>query len=113
MTSTKRGRAGEPKRYILLTLCLARNLRILFIQQITDENGNGEKEVDAKTEKHEKIVVPRGTVLKLKGIPSGIDRDEIKKSFVNYPADIAYVEITPDNIAFVRLRGENDGKLVC
>lgn len=64
-------------------------------------------------ETQEKIVLPRGTVLKLVNLPSAIDRDQIKKAFANYPADIAHVEITPDSTAFVRLRGENDGKLVC
>lgn len=63
--------------------------------------------------KNEKIVLPRGTVLKLVNLPSGIHRDVIKQAFANYPADIAHVEVTPENSAFIRLRGENDGKLVC
>nr|CAG4637323.1 EOG090X0CQA [Ceriodaphnia reticulata]SVE73173.1 EOG090X0CQA [Ceriodaphnia reticulata] len=84
-------------------------------KKVTDENGNGEKaenDDNNGTETHEKIVLPRGTILKLTSIPSGADRDEIKKSFINYPADIAHVEFTPDNTVYVRLRGENDGKLV-
>ncbi len=63
--------------------------------------------------KNEKIVLSRGTVLKLVNLPSGMDRDVIKQAFSTYPADIAHVEITPESTAFVRLRGENDGKLVC
>lgn len=45
-------------------------------------------------------------------MPSGVDRDEIRTAFNSYPADIAFVEITPENTAFVRLRAENDAKLV-
>nr|SVE76000.1 EOG090X0CQA [Daphnia hispanica] len=76
----------------------------------TEDNGNAVK-TEVKEEK-EKIVLCRGTVLKLANLPSGIDRDAIKQAFATYPADIAHVEITPDSTAFVRLRGENDGKLV-
>nr|SVE83886.1 EOG090X0CQA [Daphnia pulex] len=78
----------------------------------TDENGNGDKGDDKESVKNEKIVLSRGTVLKLVNLPSGIDRDVIKQAFSTYPADIAHVEITPESTAFVRLRGENDGKLV-
>lgn len=81
--------------------------------QNTDENGNGHKdEKDKEPVKNEKIVLSRGTVLKLVNLPSDIDRDVIKQAFSTYPADIAHVEITPESTAFVRLRGENDGKLV-
>nr|CAG4649654.1 EOG090X0CQA [Scapholeberis mucronata]SVE93860.1 EOG090X0CQA [Scapholeberis mucronata] len=73
----------------------------------TDENGNGKE-----AEKEKSIVLPRGAVLKLVNLSSNVDRDEIKSAFNSYPADIAYVEITPENTAFVRLRGENDAKLV-
>ena len=81
--------------------------------QNTDENGNGNKGDDKEPVKNEKIVLSRGTVLKLVNLPSGMDRDVIKQAFATYPADIAHVEITSENTAFVRLRGENDGKLVC
>lgn len=80
--------------------------------KITQENGNVTKPDDNVKEEKEKIVLSRGAVLKLVNLPSGIDRDAIKQAFATYPADIAHVEITPDSTAFVRLRGENDGKLV-
>nr|SVE80362.1 EOG090X0CQA [Daphnia magna] len=81
-------------------------------KKITQENGNVTKPDDNVKEEKEKIVLSRGAVLKLVNLPSGIDRDAIKQAFATYPADIAHVEITPDSTAFVRLRGENDGKLV-
>ncbi|XP_057371759.1 la protein homolog isoform X2 [Daphnia carinata] len=81
-------------------------------KKITQENGSATKPDEKVTEEKEKIVLSRGTVLKLVNLPSGIDRDAIKQGFSTYPADIAHVEITPDNTAFVRLRGENDGKMV-
>nr|SVE86367.1 EOG090X0CQA [Daphnia similis]SVE86995.1 EOG090X0CQA [Daphnia similis]SVE87617.1 EOG090X0CQA [Daphnia similis] len=81
-------------------------------KKIAQENGNATKPDDKVKEEKEKIVLSRGAVLKLVNLPSGIDRDAIKQAFSTYPADIAHVEITPDNTAFVRLRGENDGKLV-
>nr|SVE73799.1 EOG090X0CQA [Daphnia atkinsoni] len=78
----------------------------------TEENGSANQPDDKVKEEKAKIVLSRGTVLKLTNLPSGIDRDVIRQAFSTYPADIAHVEITPDSTAFVRLRGENDGKLV-
>ena len=83
----------------------------VFEMQNSDENGNGDKN-DKEPVKNEKIVLSRGTVLKLVNLPSGSDRDVVKQAFSTYPADIAHVEMTSENTAFVRLRGENDGKLV-
>lgn len=78
----------------------------------TEENDRANQPDDKVKEEKGKIVLSRGTVLKLTNLPSGIDRDVIRQAFSTYPADIAHVEITPDSTAFVRLRGENDGKLV-
>ena len=51
--------------------------------------------------------------MKLSNLPVGANRDHIKLGFADLPADIAHIEINEeDKTAFIRLRGEDDGKLV-
>lgn len=54
----------------------------------------------------------KNAVLKLTDLAESVGRDEIKKAFLAYPADIAHVEGPSEGVAFVRLRGEDDGKTV-
>ena len=58
------------------------------------------------------IKVSRGAVIKLTNLPEKVDRDEIKKSFVPYEADVAHVDGPSDKVAYVRFRAENEGKTV-
>lgn len=71
---------------------------------------NDDKSGDAK--ENNQIKVSRGAVIKLANLPEKVDRDDIKKSFVPYEADIAHVEGPSGNVAFVRFRRENEGKTV-
>ena len=71
-----------------------------------------EEKKDGESKENEKIKLAKNAVLKLVNLPEKLDRDEIKKAFAAYPADIAHVEGPSDNTAFVRLRGEDDGKMV-
>lgn len=51
-------------------------------------------------------------MLKLAGLPAGVNRDVIKNAFASTSADVAYVEINHDHSAYVRLRAENEAKAV-
>ena len=76
------------------------------------EDSQSEEKKDGESKENEKIKLAKNAVLKLVNLPEKLDRDEIKKAFAAYPADIAHVEGPSDNTAFVRLRGEDDGKMV-
>nr|CAG4650454.1 EOG090X0CQA [Sida crystallina] len=77
-------------------------------KKATSDNKDGK---NGEAKENEKIKLAKNAVLKLVDLPEKVDRDDIKKAFASYPADIAHVETT-DNVAFVRLRGEDDGKTV-
>lgn len=84
----------------------------LFYCSTTQEEADNE-EGEPTAEEAKKVTLPRGTVLKLSNLPVGTSRDDIRAGFTDLPADIAFVEINErDRTAFIRLRGENDGKLV-
>ena len=76
------------------------------------QSDDSEEKKDGESKENEKIKLAKNAVLKLVNLPDKLDRDEIKKAFASYPADIAHVEGPSDNTAFVRLRGEDDGKTV-
>nr|CAG4638713.1 EOG090X0CQA [Cyclestheria hislopi] len=73
------------------------------------ENVEEQKE-DAKEETA--ITLPKGAILKLAGLPENIKREEIKQALSSYPAEVAFIEGPKDNTAFVRLRAEDDAKVV-
>lgn len=70
-------------------------------------NNNDRPESDSK-----KIVLPRGTLLKLSGIPDGTNRDKIKEALASTSAEVCFVDFLPDHVALVRLRNENEAKSV-
>merc|ERR1712071_94772 len=66
----------------------------------------------ANEEEIEKVVLARGSLLKLTKIPEDVERDEVKAAFGEHRADIAHVEMTDDRVAIVRFRSENAASVV-
>ena len=74
---------------------------------------DAEEKEEPEIEDAGKFTLPRGTILKLINLPAGANCDNIKCGFADLLADIAHIEINEeDKTAFIRLRCEDDGKLV-
>lgn len=51
-------------------------------------------------------------MLKLSNLPDNVDRDSIKKALEGFDANVAFVDMISEGVAYVRLRGENAAKQV-
>ena len=85
-----------------------------FNRRITARGGsgqnNGTKPEGEEEPEGEKIVLPRGTLLKLTGLPLRTDRGKIKNAFGKSSPDIDFIEVNNDSSAYVRICGGIDAK---